>query len=393
MNQGSVPRLITGEFVALCALMFVTYCNLSVFFEFHLYLEALPLPRGWLGFLIGIFSMTILVLRPIISPFLNDANAKKWILISSCLVTVALLFYGAADGLWSMALLRIFHGAAYVVLATAVLARVVSKIPVERSGEAFGLLSVLTLLPYAAIPPILDPLTSLLGGFPRVLALMGVFMLSAFPLMSFVKDEAHGKMRPPEPPIRWDDLKENLSDLHIWVVLLLGLLVWTTFTPVFFFLKGFGDKINIPNAGLFFSLSTVMEISVRVVAGRMFDKVDKTLLLAGSLAWLAAGFFLLAQVRGEILFYGMGIFLGLGWGVAMPVLSGLTFDLSQPRFRALNTNLSMEMFQGGYFVGPLGGAYLLSHWDYEGLFFSCACIMILGFAGALVVYTRRGRRA
>ena len=38
-------------------------------------------------------------------------------------------------------------------------------------------------------------------------------------------------------------------------------------------------------------------------------------------------------------------------GVAMPLINALAFDLSTPRLRAYNSNLGMQMFQGGFSWG------------------------------------------
>ncbi len=73
----------------------------------------------------------------------------------------------------------------------------------------------------------------------------------------------------------------------------------------------------------------------------------------------------------------------------MPVLSGLMFDVSEPRFRALNTNLAFEMFQAGFFVGPLAGGAILVHSGYSWLYYACACVTILGLIAALWLGTKR----
>ncbi len=384
--------MITRDFVVLSALVFVSYCNIAVFFQFHDYLETLPIAPEWFGLLIGLFSVVVLILRPIISPFLHAANARKWIAISTCIVIVSLVLYNFAHDLWTMAAVRCIHGVGYVIMATAVIARLVDSIPEDKSGQAFGLLSVLTLLPYAVIPPVLSPLIHWAGGFDHLLLLSGVFMPACFPILGLVEQHGHGESSRAGDRIGWSDLTENLTDWRIWVVLIQGLLLWSSFTPMFFFLKGFGDEINVANAGFFFTLSTSMEMGVRLVAGRLFDKLHKGRLLAVSLAWLAVGYLMIGHTRGESAFYALGIFFGIGWGVAMPVLSGLTFELSQPRFRALNTNLSMEMFQAGFFVGPLIGGFVLTGWGYPAMFHSCGAMLVMAFAAAIPLLGGRGRK-
>jgi MFS family permease len=376
-------KLITEEFLALNLIVFLTFCNIAVFFQFHNYLGTLPIAPEWFGLLIALFSLSALVLRPIISPFLRPDNAKRWIFISCWLVIGALVLYGNADGLWSMALLRVIHGAAYTLLAVAVLSKLVGCIPPDRSGQAFGAISVITLLPYAVMPPLLKPLTQWAGGFDKALDLCALLMALCFPLLLLVDRHQEGGAAQAPDRIGWQDLTSNLKDYSILLLMVLSLLVWTCFTPVFFFLKGYGDKIGVPNPGWFFTLSTMTEIGVRLVAGHLFDRLDKAKVLVGATAGLALGYFMLAHLSNATIFYAMGLLLGLGWGVAMPVLSGLVFDVSEPRFRALNTNLSMEMFQAGFFVGPVVGGVILANWGYAALYYSCGGLGLAALAAGL----------
>lgn len=387
--MGQPQRLFTTDFIALNAIMFLTFCNLAVFFQFHVYLGTLAFTSEQAGLLIALFSVSVLVIRPIISPLLRPDNARRWIAISCFFVVISLFLYHFALGFLSMALVRLFHGAAYVVMATAVTAKLVACIPKERSGQAFGLISVVTLLPYAVMPPLLEPLIQWTGDFRVALDLSAVVMALSLPALVFVRDGSESEAGGSSAAITWKDLSENLKDARILLLLFLSLVVWTAFTPIFFFLKDFGNTIGVPNPGWFFTLSTFTEIGVRLVAGPLFDKLGKSWVLAGSVAWLAGGYVVMANLSEPTTFYAMGLFLGLGWGVAMPVLSGLVFDVSAAKFRALNTNLAFEMFQAGFFVGPLAGAAILVHWGYQALYYGCAVLSILGLMAALALCSRQ----
>ncbi len=389
--MSKAETLITKEFVALNAITFLAFCNIAVFFQFHQYLSTLPIPPDYFGTLIGLFSVSVLVIRPIISPLIHRGNAKRWIILSCAGVILSLLMYNAGTDFWGMALVRLAHGAAYVILATAVLNMMVEAMPENKSGQAFGLISVITLLPYAVIPPILGPLISWAGSFDRVLDLSALAMLLAFPLLFLIRDEPF-EQAAHRGNIKLGELRENLTDPRVIILLLLSLLVWTSFAPVFYYLKGYAEEIGILNAGWFFTISTLMEIAVRVVAGHLFDRINKWLLLSVALAWLSAGNLILAAYPGRETFYAMSVCLGLGWGVAMPVLSGLVFDISHPKFRALNTNLAMEMFQAGFFVGPVLGGAILVAWGYSALYYGCGAILLAGLImGAPLAIRRRSR--
>ncbi len=388
--MSGTERLFTKEFLALNGVAFLTFCNMAVFFQFYLYLQTLPIAPEWYGFLIALFSVTGLIIRPLISPFLSSGNARKWMLISVAGVIVSLLGYNLATDFWSMFLVRAVHGITYVILGVALNARLVDLIPPSKSGQAFGLITVITLLPFAVIPPILDMATPRLGGFATVLNLSAALMVMIFPISLAVKTPA-GKGRDmaiQRPSI--GDLTKNLKDRRVSMLLLLMLLLYSSYTPVFFFIEGYARKTGITNPGLFFTLSTVSEIGVRLFAGPLFDRINKLYLVAGSLAAIGMGYLALAHLSGSFMFYSLGIFLGLGWGVVMPVLNALLFDVSPPHLRGFNTNLGVQMFQGGFFLGPLVGGLILTRLDFKAIYYFCA-ILTFGSMALTPLLTERGK--
>jgi len=370
--------LFTRSFVAFNIITFISFCNIAVFFQFHDYLGTLSIDPRWFGFLIAIFSLVVIVVRPFISPFLNEGNAGKWLLISTGGVIISLLLYDRARTVETMTLVRLAHGAGYVVMNTALVALLVGYIPPGRSGQAFGLFSIITLLPYAIIPPVLAPVMVWAGGFGRVLELSALLMALTFPLAFLLDPATPGKAGSESfGPLTRGAILENLRDPRILLLLFISLVVWTTFAPVFFFLESYGDKLGISNTGWFFTLSTFAEIGVRFVAGKAFDRYDKQKVLGAALAWLGAGFLFLGGVSSDPAFFLTGIFLGVGWGVVMPLLTAIVFDLSQPRFRALNINLTMVVFQGGFFLGPLIGGAALLRWGYVVMYNASGIILFM----------------
>ena len=355
-------KLITKDFLALNAIVFLTYCNIAVFFEFHHYLGTLPIDEKWFGLLIALFSVTVLVIRPIISPLLHPDNAKRWIGISCFWVIVSLLLYNVAHDFWTMAVVRLIHGAAYVVMATAVVSRLVGSIPRDKSAQAFGLISVITLLPYAVIPPILEPLTRWAGSFDNVLNLSCVLMLLSFPLLSVIESGPAGMDDTSRDRIRWSEVVENLKDTRVLSLMLLSLVIWTSYTPVFYFLKGHGEQIGVTNPGWFFTLSTFAEIAVRLVAGQMFDKLDKAKLLLGSLLWLGLSNLVMAHVGTPIsvLRHGRRPGIGLGRGnacVERPDIRRVAAEIPGAEHQSSHGNVSVRLFcrtaGGRIYIGSL----------------------------------------
>ena len=370
-------KLLTRDFLVLNFIIFLTFCNIAVFFQLHGYLlHSLHVSQEQAGFLIGVFALTALILRPFISPFLLPGNACKWIFIGSLGVIVSLLFYRLGQGFTGMAVVRIVHGLFYVVMATAVMARIVECIPPHRSAEAFGIISVITLLPYAVLPPVINPLIARFGGFLRVLDITALMMLPILPLLALISPGREGKTSE-KNRLTLTELKENLKNRQVVRILMISLFVFIAFTPVFYFIKDFAKSVGIENAGWFFTISTLLEILVRLAGGRYMDRGDKPKILLVSLLLLVAGYLLLAHTRSHAFFFFIAVLFGLGWGIALPLLNGMVFDFSPPRLRSLNANLGLEMFQGGFFLGPILGGFILASWNYRILYYVCGGLILI----------------
>ncbi|MFH1035681.1 MAG: MFS transporter [Pseudomonadota bacterium] len=381
--------LFNRGFVVMSLAAFLTFCNMAVFFAFGGYLRTLPVDPAWHGAIIGIFALVPLLLRPVVSPFCTPANAVKIMVWSSLGVAACLFLYNLAQGTASLMLVRVLHGAVYVLLMSANLAGVVGCINPQKSGQAFGYMAVIVLLPYAVIPPAMTWAGQRLGGYLYQLNLTALLMLLIPPLLLLLRGGlGQGGAIPVQRPSR-QEIIDNLRQRPILCLLGLALLVYTSFAALFFYLQGFAQGLGLANPGWFFTCSTLTEILVRVIAGGFFDRGSKRLWLGGSLALLLACFLLLHLARSQATFLGLGFLFGLALGVAMPLINALAFDLSAPRLRAFNSNLGMQMFQGGFFLGPLLGGWLLALAGYTPLFLACAGLCLL----ALLLLPGLGRGA
>jgi predicted MFS family arabinose efflux permease len=385
------PGLIFSRKIAgLMGAAFLAYANISVFFGFVDHLRTLPLAAADYGMLIGVLAAVALVIRPVISPFFHAGNARSLLYLGAGLVALSLAAYSLAGGFWSMLIVRMVHGVSFAVLGTALMTLIVEVIPREKSAQFFGYIAVVTLLPNTLVPPLLPYLETLLGGFNRILLLFSALTLLTFPLVFAVNHKEPTQKSGFAPAaLSWRDILENLRDMRVVRILFAMLLLYCGHALVFFFLDGYGRSIGLIYAGIFLTFSTVGEIGIRVVAGSVFDRMDKPLLAGWSLAGLGLAYIALALAPGKWEFFALGFCFGIGWGVAMPVFNGLMFDVSKPRFRAFNINLGLQMFQAGFFLGPLIGAPLLARWGYAALYFICAGMSLLA---AILMFQKNVKR-
>jgi predicted MFS family arabinose efflux permease len=158
----------------------------------------------------------------------------------------------------------------------------------------------------------------------------------------------------------------------VFMLLLSALLFFCGYSGVFFYLKRFGAVRGMANAGLFFTIATVIMILARLFGGWLFDRCNKVALCVAALLAVTVSYALLplcASSRELFLLAGLS---GLGWGIAMPLQAAIMFDVSTPQARGLNQNLLIVMMQAGFFLGPLLGGWTISLCGYAVLFASLA---------------------
>ncbi|RJR31233.1 MAG: MFS transporter [Desulfobacteraceae bacterium] len=381
--------LWSKELLLIFGATFLVYANISVFFHFYEYLRTLPIDPGWYGLLISVFSAVPLLVRPVISPLFHTGNAYRFLYIGTVFLMGSLAMYTFAVHFWSMLFVRILHGFSFVLLGTALMTVVVDFIPKERSAQFFGMMSVIVLIPNTIVPPILPFLTGMAGGFTQVLILFALITALVLPLLATTRRSSTSSEKDGRPRrLSRMEIVENLRDPMVSRLLLAMLSLYTGHALVFFFLDGFGRWLGIASTGFFLTLSTAGEIGIRVAGGSLFDRSDKAGLALLVMAAMAPVYILLAYVRSENLFFFAGLLLGLGWGIAMPVFNALLFDVSRPRVRAFNTNLGLQMFQGGFLLGPIIGAPVVARWGFPTLFNICAVLSVVSAALIFSVRTR-----
>lgn len=378
MEKASSGRLLTREFVTLNAIFFLAAGVMALFFQFQHYLKSLAINPVWFGFLIGADSLASFILQPVLAVKLHSGNARRWLVTGISGMAAALILYYFALNPVSLAAVRIFHGVAFVCLMSAMTAMIVAYIPPGKSGQAFGLVSVVRLVPYSLVPPIV----ALVGDSPR--DFRRILLWGA--LVMIVTTAAALRFKPAAAPSSPSNSGNNtptrtmlagLRNEKVPALFAVHLLLYSSYTVIFFFIREYAHGRGIANPGYFFTIATAVMIGVRAVAGTLFDRVDKVAMTAACMAGLGVSYALLGYASGHGMFYLLAFFTGLGWGIAMPLLTALVFDFSEPSVRGMNLNLSFVMMQGGFFIGPFFGGFLLTRWGYGSLFYFCALAAFL----------------
>lgn len=387
-------RLFSRDFIILNLIFLAASTVTAIFFQFHRYLSFLGIREDWSGFIIAADALPALVLQPILGILLSTRNARKWLLLGVFGMIFALLSYGFAYTVPALIMVRLLQGAGFACLVAAMMVLTVNCIPSKKSGMAFGVISTVRLMPYAFVPPIMgiyfvapQDFTKALvySVIPMVFSLFSAMLIGSSHAMVYRTDSGR--------PIKVEELFENIKSPGVSAVLLLNLLLYSGYTTVFFFFEGYSRKIGSDNPGMFFTVATAAMMAVRIFGSAMFDRFSKPHMTFICMLGLIICYAALPFTSFSVIFYTLALFTGLGWGIVMPVLNALMFEVSCPRFRGLNLNLSLVMMQGGFFVGPFLGGLVHGWFGYDMLFYFCAFISLISSVFSLFIINQANKKS
>lgn len=385
----SSSRLFTFDFLGLCLVIFLTYCNTTVFYSLDVHLGRLGIDQQWRGFLIGSSALATIASFLLYSPFMSTRNAVR----NACLGAVALMLCGAgyleAEGIAALLAVRVATGVGVYLLSASCMTLLVDRIPPGRSGQAFGLYSVAILLPYSIVPAVFD------GFFGHVAFNHGYFAMSLFlaPALALLlcigAKRCNGHATPPLPPPGYGAMLRDMATAPVGLLLLLTMLYIAVFASVFFLAKGLFQERAFAHVGVFFAIQMACMIGVRVLASRVFDRVRKTRLIALSFGLTAASCAMAAVAREQWQALASAVVMGVGMGLGTPAMNSLMFHISQPRFKGMNTNLMTMAQQMGYFLGPMLGSLAVHRLGYTG-FLALDVALCCAALAVCAAYARRG---
>jgi predicted MFS family arabinose efflux permease len=359
---------------------------MAVFFGLYTYLGTLGIEQKWFGLIIGAFSFVSLVVRPFITPFLHPGNARACMSLGCAMLIAALFSYGFTQTLTGLLLVRVFHGLGHVFLMTAFTALIMVFIPQGQSQNAFGFMMNINLLPYAVIPPLLGVVMNSPADFPQVLYVVALAMFLFFPLLWLTKPgNGVSPVKNASQRASLQVVWQNLKSREVVILLLIQFCIFLGYAPVFYFIKAFAEQKGLARAGLFFSFVTLSMFVSRILVLPFCDKMGKKRVFAAALGLLTLCLPLLGRVEGQLMFFGLALFLGAGWGLASPLVTSIMFESSSPELRGVNTNFLMEMQQAGFFVGPFLGGLVVASWGLEILFDLCGLLTLVAFASLFFI--------
>ena len=190
------PRKLLGfEFTSLCLIAFLAIANGTAYYDLFGHLASLGVPAELRGLVVGAYPLVAMLLYLLASPFLDARRAPGAMLAGIAILVAGGVSFLVVRSFWGLFLLRAACGAGGFLLGSGAMALLVTVIPPDRSGEAFGIYSVAILAAYGVVPAAMDALVPRFTGVTQAYALAGLALLPAVGLVFALRR----RIRPPPP--------------------------------------------------------------------------------------------------------------------------------------------------------------------------------------------------
>jgi MFS family permease len=194
-------------------------------------------------------------------------------------------------------------------------------------------------------------------------------------------------------PFRFSMIKINRNEVievRVLVAAFITFLAYLSYGIILTVIPDWGVHLGVSNKGLFFMVFTFSSLLIRLISGRLSDKIGRVRIIKVSLVILMVSLGLIGFAKGlTSLMIGSAVY-GLATGMLSPAITAWIIDLSHPdhRGKAVATMyiaLEAGIGLGAFFAGTL---YITDVSMIPPIFYSAGFATFLAFLYLQVIYKR-----
>lgn len=360
-----------------------TLCNFTAFGSYfssiQLFVEdELGGSRSSVGLAVGAFSISALCVRLVVGRRIDAVGRRPFLIGALALLAVSSLAFLVVDSVPAVVALRLLQGFAGGTFYTTAAAVATDLAPPERRASAIARFSLFLYAGFATGPALAELVIREVGFTPVWLLAASLGAIGAT-CVWLLPETGHAAMA-----ARADAGKGPRRLLHP-AAIAPGLVLMTTgmgYASITGFSSLYARHVGLESSGLLYVTFAVTIFSVRLVAGRLADRVGRLAVAFPGLCSCAVGLGVLSLLqRPATAVLGVALF-GAGFALVFPALMAFTVDRvpDHERGEALGT------FTACMDVGTGAGAYLVgSIADRAGFGAAYGTPALLCTAGALLL--------
>ena len=380
IKANSKESLFNLQFILLCmsSLLFFSSFNMVVP-DLYGYLDEMGGGESK-GLIIALFTVTAGLSRPF-SGKLSDTIGRIPVMVLGVAVCVIMgLLYPAVNSVWSLLLLRFFHGFSTGFKPTGTSAYIADIVPANRRGEAMGYFGLFGSTGMAIGPSIGPQITATYNIDVMFYCSTALAFLSIAILMG-MKETLKEKQS-----FKWSLLKikkDEILEPRVFNPSVTLLLCTFSFGATITLAPDMAMNLGFPEGqkGIFFTIYVVCSLLARVTAGKMSDKKGRVIVLKWAVVFLIASNISMAYSQTQTMFIISSAIFGFAAGMNSPTIYAWTIDLSLDSARGKGIATMYIALEIGIGLGAFIAGYIYSN-EIDNLrpaFFVCAALAFVAF--------------
>lgn len=364
----------------------IVIANFFIFTSFQMTLPTLPLyvqeigsSETWVGIIVGVFTFSALLIRPLGGSLLDTTGRAPVFLIGLTILVLSLYSLAISTTILILVIVRVVQGVGWGLSNTASGTIASDLVPKDRRGEGlgfFGLSGNLAL----AIGPALGLFLVNHIEFSTLFIICGSLTLVALILalnVKYVKPE-------PLTDLEIEEDKANAARFNfvekkaLPSSMLLFFITFTfggiaTFLPAYTFQQGFEPHY----IQIYFVLYALSLVTTRFFAGRIYDRRGLGIVFIPGSILIIAGLVLLAILNSPAYLFAGAILYGLGFGTVQPALQASAINTSPVRKRGMANATFFSAFDLGVGLGAITFGLVAQYADYAAIYWISAASGVL----------------
>lgn len=335
------------------------------------------------GALTGIYSIAALLIRPF-SGYASDVFKKRNVcILSTVLISLAMMGYSIAPGIKTMFAVRALHGIAFGIQGTVNIAILYDYVPRERLAEGIGYYSLGQVVSQVCGPGIGIEISEQFG-YQRVFRIITIISIVA--IVFILLTDRNMKI---ETKTRVHRISKKNMHFSITKCIAFSCIVYALIGGLFSLENGVvnsflllaAEEKGIPDISLFFTLNAAVLFIIRMTVGKIVDRYNMTFivnisLITSILAMLVVGY---GTVLWIMLVAAVLKAIGQGTGqISLQTACMKKVDAAKVGIATSTFYIGADLGQG---LGPIVCGKISDYAGYKIMFISVAILMFAAMLG------------
>jgi predicted MFS family arabinose efflux permease len=383
IQEMTKPKIFTRDYILSFSSQFAfssAFCILIP--TIPIYLLRFGSKEGQIGFLVGIFSVSSLILRPFVGRSLLRIPERNFMIAGTLICVFSNLAYLVAPPFWPLLIVRAFHGMGLALFSTASFTLLANMTPETNRGRLVSYFYLSFNLAFALGPYFGMVFINRFNFTVLFLVGTGLSLGSLYMTMKLSKRElipSENLSRKFQPFLSREALPPSIIAFMLNII-------WGSLSAFF---PLYALRHGVANPGIFFIFLAGTLFLGRIFGGRILDIYSREKVIMPCFILIVVSIAILVFSTTLAMFILVAVILGTGWALLYPFLMIHAIESAgSVQGPAMATFTALGDLGAG--LGPMIMGFIL---EWRGYPIMLSCLILTGVINFLYFYYSIGKKA